>query len=65
VAKVIKIERDPAYPFARIVCIPIAGVDRHRYLLIVSGSPELPPRPEAGATATEEKPKITLKRKVP
>jgi len=64
VAKVIKIERDPAYPFARIVCLPIAGVDRHRYLLIVSGSPELPPRPESGAAMTEEKPKITLKRKV-
>jgi rod shape-determining protein MreC len=65
VAKVIKIERDPAYPFARIVCMPIAGVDRHRYLLIVSGSPELPPRPESVAATTEEKPKITLKRKVP
>jgi rod shape-determining protein MreC len=65
VAKVIKIERDPAYPFARIVCMPIAGVDRHRYLLIVSGSPELPPRPATGASTTEEKPKITLKRKVP
>ena len=56
VAKVVKIERDPAYPFARIVCMPMAGVDRHRYLLIVSGSPELPPRPAPEAT-TEEKPK--------
>jgi rod shape-determining protein MreC len=65
VAKVIKIERDPAYPFARIVCLPIAGVDRHRYLLIVAGSPELPPRPDTGTTTTEEKPKITLKRKAP
>jgi len=63
VAKVVKIERDPAYPFARIICMPMAGVDRHRYLLIVSGTPELPPRPEQGATATEEKPKIVNKRK--
>lgn len=47
VAKVIKIERDPAYPFARITCEPMAGADRHRYLLIVSGLPQLPPRPEA------------------
>jgi rod shape-determining protein MreC len=30
VAKVIKIERDAAYPFARIVCSPIAGVDQQR-----------------------------------
>jgi rod shape-determining protein MreC len=65
VAKVIKIERDPAYPFARIVCLPIAGVDRHRYLLIVSGTPELPPRPESKTVQSDEKPKITLKRKVP
>ena len=63
VAKVIKIERDPAYPFAKIVCLPMAGVDRHKYLLIVSGSPELPPRPEMTPTAIEEKPKLVSKRK--
>jgi len=45
VARVIRIERDPAYPFARITCIPLAGVDRHRTLLIVSGVPTLPSRP--------------------
>lgn len=54
VAKVIKIERDPAYPFARIVCTPMAGVDRNRYLLIVSGLPQLPPRPEDEAAAAEK-----------
>jgi rod shape-determining protein MreC len=47
VAKVIRVERDPAYPFARIACVPLAGVDRHRTLLIVSGVPALPPRPAA------------------
>jgi rod shape-determining protein MreC len=47
VAKVIRVERDPAYPFARIACAPLAGVDRHRTLLIVSGVPTLPPRPVA------------------
>lgn len=61
VAKVIKIERDPAYPFARITCVPMAGVDRNRYLLIVSSALQLPPRPEP--EASEEKPKN--KRKVP
>lgn len=44
VAKVIKVERDPAYPFAHIVCAPLAGVDRHRTLLIVSSVPPLPER---------------------
>ena len=45
VAQVTRIERDPAYPFARITCAPLAGVDRHRSLLIVSGLPTLPERP--------------------
>jgi rod shape-determining protein MreC len=63
VAKVIKIERDPAYPFARIVCMPMAGVDRHRYLLIVSGSQELPPRPDPALAASDDKSKIISKRK--
>lgn len=64
VAKVIKIERDPAYPFARITCVPMAGVDRHRYLLIVSGQPQLPPLPEPEPT-TDEKSKNINKRKTP
>ena len=46
VARVKKIERDPAYPFASIECEPLAGVDRNRYLLIVSGLPQLPSLPE-------------------
>ena len=45
VAQVNHIERDPAYPFARIQCIPVAGVDKHRHLLILTGLPQLPPRP--------------------
>jgi rod shape-determining protein MreC len=47
VARISRIERDPAYPFARITCTPLAGVDRHRALLIVSGLPKLPPHPAA------------------
>ncbi len=46
VAKVTKIERDPVYPFARVSCLPVAGVDNHRQLLILSGMPKLPERPE-------------------
>jgi rod shape-determining protein MreC len=49
VAKVIKVERDPAYPFAHVVCSPLAGVDRNRTLLIVSSVPPLPERPLAEA----------------
>lgn len=53
VAKVTKIERDPAYPFARITCTPLAGVDRHRALLIVSGLPTLPEHPATSETSAE------------
>jgi rod shape-determining protein MreC len=45
VAKVVKIERDAAYPFARISCLPLAGVDRNRQLLILSDLPPLPAKP--------------------
>jgi len=45
VAKVEKVERDPAYPFARVNCQPLAGVDQHRQLIILSGVPMLPERP--------------------
>ena len=52
VAKVVKIERDAAYPFARVVCLPMAGVDKHRHLLILSDLPKLPERPAEAPTAT-------------
>lgn len=45
VAKVEKIERDTSYPFARVFCLPTAGVDKHRHLLILSNLPKLPERP--------------------
>lgn len=53
VAQVTKVERDPAYPFAHIVCAPLAGVDRHRTLLIVSSVPPLPERPNPESDAEE------------
>jgi rod shape-determining protein MreC len=46
VARVEKIERDAAYPFARIVCLPIGGVDKYRQLLILSPVSKQPDRPE-------------------
>lgn len=60
VAKVVKIERDAAYPFARVSCLPVGGVDRYRHLLILSGLPKPPELPaeqaaEAGKDAAAEK----------
>jgi len=45
VAKVVTVERDPDYPFARVTCLPLAGVDTHRHLLVLSEMPKLPERP--------------------
>lgn len=52
VARVIRIERNPAYPFARVTCLPVAGVDNHRHLLILSNPPGLSERPAQEPTAT-------------
>ena len=66
VAKVVKIERDPAYPFAHIICVPLAGVDRNRTLLIVSSVPPLPERPVSEAVGKElQHVKKTAKRSKP
>jgi rod shape-determining protein MreC len=46
VARVITVEHNPDYPFAHIVCLPLAGVDKHRHLLILSSMPKLPERPD-------------------
>lgn len=63
VARVSSIERDPAYPFARILCTPVAGVDRMRQLLILSGLPKLPERPETVAETTSDKAKKSRRKK--
>lgn len=63
VARISRIERDPAYPFARILCAPIAGVGNQRQLLILSGLPKLPERPEAVAETTPDKPAKGRRRK--
>jgi len=62
VAKVVRIERDPAYAFAHIVCAPLAGVDRHRTLLVVSSVSSLPPRPLDDAAADKPSGKKSIKR---
>ena len=46
VATVVKIERDPEQGFAHVVCKPAAGVDRGRYLLVLTDEAARPPRPE-------------------
>ena len=45
VAKVINIERDSAYSFARIFCAPIAGVENFGELMVLAPRTALPPAP--------------------
>lgn len=62
VARVIKIERDAAYPFARVTCLPVAGVDKNRHLLVLSSLPKLPERPaEAPAPDADKRAKTRRK----
>ena len=42
VGRVAHIEYDRSHKFARIICIPVAGVDRHRQVLILMGSVPTP-----------------------
>jgi rod shape-determining protein MreC len=62
VATVVKIERDAAYPFAHVTCLPVAGVDKHRHLLILSSLPKLPDRPvESFAADADKRAKVRRK----
>ena len=58
VAKVEKIERDAAYPFAQIICLPLGGVDKHKQLLVLSAMPHLPERPAADPAPATGKTKV-------
>ncbi|HWQ39007.1 MAG TPA: rod shape-determining protein MreC [Burkholderiales bacterium] len=44
VATVANIERNAAYPFARVLCTPSAAVNSHRQLLVLAKGPPLPER---------------------
>jgi len=63
VARVIKIERDAAYPFARVACLPVAGVDKNRHLLILSYLPKLPDIPAEATDAAKVEKRSKFKRK--
>jgi rod shape-determining protein MreC len=45
VAKVVAIERNAAYAFARITCVPIAGTDRNRHVLVLGPKVDIPAPP--------------------
>ena len=53
VAKVLSIRRDVGYSFARIICAPLAGVEKNG-LVLVLGKREQPPPPPVEAEATDK-----------
>jgi rod shape-determining protein MreC len=63
VAKVLRIDRDPAYPFAQILCAPLSGVDQQRQLMIISGLHKLPELPNDDAKSADGKVKKSKRSK--
>jgi len=49
VAKVVNIERDSAYSFARIFCVPVAGVENFGEIMVLDPRQPLPPAPPEAA----------------
>ena len=49
VARVARVERDAAYAFAKIQCVPIAGTEKHRQVLVLAPNASLLPPPSAEA----------------
>ena len=45
VAKVIRVENSATGAFGGVLCQPLAGIDRHRQLLVLMETPQIPPRP--------------------
>ena len=66
VARVLRIERDTSYSFARIFCEPVAAVEAHGEVMILSPREALPPRPavtESVGGAPDDKPVRTRKKR--
>jgi len=57
VAKVSKVERNAAYSFAKITCIPVAGTDQNRQVLVLSRETGLPPPPAEAEPRAAPSPK--------
>ncbi len=57
VAKITHIERDPAYPFARVQTVPVTGVNNQHWLFVLASLDKLPPRPEGASEAFAAKSK--------
>jgi rod shape-determining protein MreC len=57
VAKVSRIEQDAAYSFAKITCVPTAGTDQNRQVLVLSREMNLPAAPVETESVAGKPPK--------
>src|SRR5204863_7734748 len=57
VAKVSRIEQDAAYSFAKITCVPTAGTDQNRQVLVLSREMNLPAPPVEAEPVAGKPPK--------
>jgi rod shape-determining protein MreC len=48
VGTVVRVERDEEHSFARVICRPAAGIERGRYVLVLTSDTVRPPRPDEG-----------------
>ena len=65
VARIVNIERDTAYAFARIFCVPIAGVENFGEVMVLDPRQPLPPAPpiSSGRPTSSEKSTVRGKKK--
>ncbi|MBW7902015.1 MAG: rod shape-determining protein MreC [Rhodocyclaceae bacterium] len=59
VARVLKVERDSSYSFARILCVPVAGVENFGEVMILAQREAPPPLPDP-AEAVDGAPEETV-----
>jgi rod shape-determining protein MreC len=55
VATVVRIEREAEHSFARVLCRPAAGVDRGRFVLVLSDETARPPKPAEAQSGKERR----------
>ena len=63
VARVARIERDAAYAFAKITCVPTAGTGQHSQVLVLSQEARIPPPAESEPAAPRPAKAKRLKRR--
>src|SRR5690242_3347529 len=55
VGTVTSVERDEEHSFARVICKPAAGIDRGRYVLVLTSDVVRPPRPDETQAGKERR----------